>query len=425
MDPKSTLLQDAIHLKTKDGETLRYPYEELRTYDQNGNVAENIEISSTVDVAWCAMLYGRKSKVMTRLSSALLMGAALRKEVRPRLAAQNISFSNVLFVTESSLEESEVKAASFFWSIRKVKLPVVNENRLKSVSDHLIDSVAPEHVFLKVDAWKMSARLSVIADLDMLILNADAMAKCLIDFVPGEHFADLLDDAGSAVMQRRNSTVDFHAMPQIKQAPVSWAKTATAASYVPTLSYCFALIRPTADLARRYEQAMSESGSKSSRLSDQDLLSEVLQSKHVEIPHSYVMFPSWWNHGDIAGRRVPEIMKTLGVDNIWLVTPQMIETFVMKFGAVHFSKAFSIHEAGQSYQTKRSFLLAASHLTKWAIVAHHAGQQITYVDFLDYFLMPLWQNLVQKFAKKLRTLHDELVQSIGSESQASDWRKHW
>ena len=132
-------------------------------------------------------------------------------------------------------------------------------------------------------------------------------------------------------------------------------------------------------------------------MSDQDLLSEVLQSKHVEIPHTYVMFPSWWNHGDIAGRRVPEIMKTLGVSHIWSVTPHMIDDFVQKFGAVHFSKAFSITEAGQSYQTKRSFLMAASRLTAGSVLAKYAGENITCEEFLDYFLMPLWENLVAKF----------------------------
>ena len=415
MVEQSLLLKDAIHLKTKEGETLRYPYEELRTYDDDGKLADQIEISASVDVAWCAMLYGRKSKVMTHLSSALLMGAALRQEIRPRLAAQNISFSNVLFVTESSLEESELKAASFFWSIKTVSLPVVNENRLSSVSEHLIDSVAPEHVFLKVEAWKMRAGLSVIADLDMLILNPEAMAKCLIDFGPNGHYGELLNEAGSAVMQRRNSMVDFHAMPQIKAALGGKKAWGSQAAYVPTLSYCFALIRPTAELAKRYEEAMRASGTKKSCLSDQDLLSEVLQSKHVELPHTYVMFPSWWNHSDIAGRRVPEIMKTLGVTHIWSVTAHMIDDFVQKFGAVHFSRAFSITEAGLSYDNKRALLLAASRLTAGSVLTKYAGENITCGDFLDYFLMPLWQNLVAKFEKKLKALHDVLVHSIGGE----------
>ena len=415
MVEQSVLLKDAIHMKTKQGETLRYPYEELRTYNDDGTLADQIEISAKVDVAWCAMLYGRKTKVMTHLSSALLMGAALRQEIRPRLAAQNISFSNVLFVTEDSLEESELKAASFFWSIKKVSLPVVNENRLSSVSAHLIDSVAPEHVFLKVEAWKMRAGLSVIADLDMLILNPEAMAKCLLDFGPNGHFGELLNQAGSAVMQRRNSMVDFKAWPQIKEVIGNRKAWGSKTAFVPTLSYCFALIRPTAELAKRYEQAMRASGTKKSCLSDQDLLSEVLQSKHLELPHTFVMFPSWWNHSDIAERRVPEIMRTLGVSQIRKVTEQMIDEFVEKFGAVHFSRAFSMTDAGLNYNSKRKLLLAASRLSEGAILTTYAGQEISNGDFLTYFLMPVWENVVAKFDQQLEALHDVILESIGGE----------
>jgi hypothetical protein len=188
---------------------------------------------------------------MTHLNSALLMGAALRQEVKPRLSARGVTFSNVLFVTEASLEEAELKAASFFWSINRVKLPAVNENRLRTVSEHLIDSVAPEHVFLKVEAWKMHARLSVIADLDMLMLNPDALCQCLHDFLPEGRHGDALTTAGSAVMQRMNSKVDFEAAPIVKQSGQRSQPRGGKASYVPTLSYCFALIQPTQKSTRQ------------------------------------------------------------------------------------------------------------------------------------------------------------------------------
>ncbi len=73
-----------------------------------------------------------------------------------------------------------------------MQLPYVNEQRLKTVSRHLIDSVPPEHVLLKVEAWKMTARLSVIADLDMMVLNPEALANCLMDFLDtGAHGKNL------------------------------------------------------------------------------------------------------------------------------------------------------------------------------------------------------------------------------------------
>ena len=114
MAEHSRILADAILLTTRNGQSLRYPHEELRVYAEDGGLADTMQISAHVDIAWCAMLYGRASRVMTHLNSALLMGAALRQEVKPRLSAKGITFSNVLFVTEDSLEEAELKAASFF-----------------------------------------------------------------------------------------------------------------------------------------------------------------------------------------------------------------------------------------------------------------------------------------------------------------------
>ena len=81
------------------------------------------EIPSRVDVAWCRMLYGRMSKVMAHLSSALLRPAALRQEVKPILAVQNFSFTNILFVTQQSVDEDALMAGSFFGSFQMCTLP--------------------------------------------------------------------------------------------------------------------------------------------------------------------------------------------------------------------------------------------------------------------------------------------------------------
>jgi len=113
-------------------------------------------------------------------------------------------------------------------------------------------------------------------------------------------------------------------MPVVKARAEGARSRREKNEYVPTLSYCFALIRPTEELALKYEAAMAQSGRKKGTLSDQDLLSEVLQWNHVELPHTCIMFPSWWNHADVAQIRVPEIMKALGVENIWQVTHELV-----------------------------------------------------------------------------------------------------
>jgi hypothetical protein len=56
MEEHSRILADAILLTTRDGQSLRYPHEELRVYAEDGGLADTIQISAHVDIAWCAML---------------------------------------------------------------------------------------------------------------------------------------------------------------------------------------------------------------------------------------------------------------------------------------------------------------------------------------------------------------------------------
>ena len=83
---------------------------------------------------------------------------------------RGLTFANVIFLTDDALEEFEVKAISWFWSVVQVALPKVNSSRLASVSQHLLgDAIDPAHVFLKVEAFKMNATFSVINNLDMQV----------------------------------------------------------------------------------------------------------------------------------------------------------------------------------------------------------------------------------------------------------------
>lgn len=127
------------------------------------------------------------------MNSALLM-ETLRQEIRPPLAAnKKLTLQERVLCDRQQLGRKQTDINLFFFmSIKKVRLPVVNENRFCSVSAHWIDSVVPEHVFLKVKAWKMGAGLRVIADLHMLILNPMAMANRLVDCGPQGHYGKML-----------------------------------------------------------------------------------------------------------------------------------------------------------------------------------------------------------------------------------------
>ncbi len=216
-------------------------------------------------------------------------------------------------------------------------------------------------------------------------------------------------------MQRKQSQVNFEAVPFIKQAVHRGSCGNQMHKQPETLSYCFALIRPTMALAQKYEQAMQECGTQKSTLSDQDILSEVLESKHLQMPHTYIMFPSWWNHGDCALQRVPEIMHELKADKILKVTSVDIADFVNRFGAAHFSKGFALTGDNQTPKEKRAFLMRISQMPENANLAWYKEEWVTNAQFLDYFLMPVWKRLKTLFKEKQTMLHTEIVRSIGGE----------
>ncbi len=130
----------------------RFLVEELRLFNIEGETNHTMQVHARTDVAWCCMLYGRNSKVMPHLAMALALGHSLRTRVKPELEKMNIKFENVLLVTPDSLEEQELQAVSYFWAIKFADVPTVSRNRLMSLSEHLVDAVMPEHVFLKFEA---------------------------------------------------------------------------------------------------------------------------------------------------------------------------------------------------------------------------------------------------------------------------------
>ena len=128
-------MKDAVEISTVDGVTYRrFAFEEMRIFDAAGRTLYNLQINAHTDIVWTCMLYGRQAKVMAHLGMALVLGHQLRTQLRPALAGMGINFVNVLFVTENSLEEQELQAASFFWSIKVVDLPVVASARLDQLS---------------------------------------------------------------------------------------------------------------------------------------------------------------------------------------------------------------------------------------------------------------------------------------------------
>ena len=72
-----------------------------------------------------------EKKVMAHLKASLLLGYKLRYEMKPLLAKMGYRFENVLFVTETALQEDEFRAVTLCWSMQFEDLPEVHESRLE------------------------------------------------------------------------------------------------------------------------------------------------------------------------------------------------------------------------------------------------------------------------------------------------------
>ena len=135
------------------GETIydRNPYEEIHLdYGDTGR-QYHIRVGEDKKIVWCVMCFGRDANLEPHLERAMCLSHGLRKELAPLLRDKHgISFANVMFVTEESLDKASFQALSLYWSMRVVPLPEVHPERIAGVSWHLKkDNIRPEHVFLK------------------------------------------------------------------------------------------------------------------------------------------------------------------------------------------------------------------------------------------------------------------------------------
>ena len=414
-DQKAGLfVRDASQLTTDKGETVyRAAYESFRVHDENGTVVTEFTLGANADICWCTMLYGRGDQLQKHLANALMLGSDLRRKVKPHLSSLGCSFANVLFVTPDALDEYELKAVSWFWSIKIVEVPEVSTSRLRSIAGHLCDeNIHAAHVFLKVEAFKIQARISMISDLDMLVLNPDRLAKFLAAFVKNRDIIRQLEECGNvAVMQRISSRVDWHDAFSSRFPP----RTANSSSsnfrrHHSHVSYCFGVIKPSAALAQRYMQKMASPG-RSGVLSDQDLLAEVLADTYLEVNHNMIMFPSWFNHSNINHIRGREILEAMGWRSFAEVPTDGVTKFIDYFGAVHFSKNFSpcwdkgldakLEQMRGAGGRKQDF-------------GYFRGRKLDYESYVQNFLMPLWIELRGRYARKKKELQNEITNNVGS-----------
>ena len=331
----------------------------------------------------------------------------MRQKVRPAMMKRGLTFANVIFVTEDALEEYEVKAISWFWSVVQVALPMVNSKRLASISQHLLgDAIDPAHVFLKVEAFKMNAKISVISDLDMLVVNAERLVDLLHAFVTDRALLGRLESCGYvAVMHRLDSRVDMGA--PLKSRDGNWSQQKGARH----VSYCFAVIKPSQTLTEKYMQTMAAAAQRENGvLSDQDLLGEVLASRYLEMNHDVIMFPSWFNHANINHLRANEILQAMQWDSFDQLQARDVEDFIDRFGTVHFSASFAPNYTKTEDEKKEDFFHMGG---KKKHLGEYQGVTVSNKSYIDKFLLPLWLKLRVRYETSRGQLQDSIAKAVG------------
>jgi hypothetical protein len=304
MDPDSPFLEHIVHLDYNGMTVKRFPHEAAVFKGADGT-SHRISMRSKSHVVWTSILFGRGEPLMRHLTNALLLGHALRYYVKPFLACEyNIVMENVLFLTSTSLTEDALRAVSFLWAIKPVDMPPVHPSRLAGVSQHLRDVQVDEaHIFLKCNAFRMThTEFVIISDLDIVVTNFKTFAKNIARLLGRDGgWGSYFEPGSVGVMQRVDSQVSFTEKPVRVQSRLA-ARSGRPVDF-PKVSYCYAIIRPSTELADRYEQLMAGEFNEAGLLSDQDLLGQVLAGRFARMSHQFVAFPSWWVQGDIYWER--------------------------------------------------------------------------------------------------------------------------
>ena len=240
----------------------------------------------------------------------------------------------------------------------------------------------------------------------MLILNEVALAEYLQKCLKSGPMENALQKTGSAVMQRLWSAVDLEQEPQVYNPNRKSTPT--------PVSYCFAIIKPSIELANQYEAAMAAEPSiqKGSRWSDQDLLGEVLKQEHVLLPHDLVMFPSWFNHTDWLDWQGQKLLATVAANSVEEFQSKL-PAFVEKFGAVHFSRVFSMTNILDTEAAFLQQLIESNKKKSHETVIYVGANAVTSEDWAKEFLLPLWRILHERLHSHKCITEEAILAAIG------------
>ena len=419
MEPNSQFLRHIVNLRCSlTGEVKkRYPFETANFTVPNQDQKMGMEVHQRTDVVWCAMLYGSGEKVMNHLKACLMLGQMLRFEVAPLLESMGQKkMTNVLFVTETSLHEDAFRAVSMLWSVQFVTLPKVCPQRLAATSAHLLAAgCSAEHVYLKSEAWKMDAELSIISDLDVVMTSAKVITTTILDFLGEGAVAKEFGKAKAAVMQRKCSEV-VSAREPYRMTQREWSMHHFDQGSMP-VSYCYAILKPGKDVSEDYEKMMTEpTPQRNGILSDQVLLSEMISDNFLLMTHTFIAFPSWWCHYDIWKVRAREIMTWYWnkIDDGVVSWKDIGAKAVEDFGAVHLSKSFDFVTNAETTEMKRKSWQDAMAVTDPSEIFMTLGRTpIACWDFLN-FMEGFWVALWEENERQRLKLWEITMEAVGT-----------
>ena len=274
---------------------------------------------------------------------ALLLGYMLRYELKPIMARSGKRLENVLLVSDNSLEKAAAQAVCNFWPLRVVDLPEVHEDRRAATSKRLTARALDDRrVFLKKMIFRTEAKVGVISDIDLVVTNPNKLATTQLEFLDASSITfSTWVRTRVAVLLRRHSKIVFDHPPQ------SFPKELSAGRRKHGVSFCYAIVKPSPELAGEYEKRMQSTRWSDPKagfrgcLSDQDLFENFLDGNLTMMSHEFIAFPSWWFHTDVFYRVLPDLKRERRKNETYYQTGRRMAA---QLGAVHLSTGFHVVE---------------------------------------------------------------------------------
>ena len=341
---QSTISQEpSITLTVGDSIYHRCCYEEMYPVDEETGHQYHIRIGENKQIVWCVMCFGREVRLQSQLEKAMCLSYGLRHELAPVLKDKyGISFANVMFVTEDSLDKESFKALSLFWSMKVVPLPDVHPDRIAGVDWHLKgDHIRPEHVFLKYYTSTMPTEIAVVSDVDVLITNRWALASALAQFITDVQLKQVQEKIGVSCMCPTMSRIGTESIWELEHIK-------TLGLGKEYLSYCFAILSPDEGNAYPYAASLADNSSCMGKLSDEDFFCYYDCDGYMPLPQNIMAVLSWWTNETFMEKVIATVIQMSvdhadgdNIESFWK-TMEFAKYLFETFGAVHCSSAFDV-----------------------------------------------------------------------------------